>query len=53
MLLYAKLPAGFKVDTPFGTYNPDWALVLQKAGEEGRLFFVSETKGTSDESKQT
>ena len=51
VLLYAKLPAGFKVDTPFGTYNPDWALVLQKAGEEEKLFFVSETKGTSDESE--
>jgi len=26
--IYAKLPNGFKIRTPFGNYNPDWALVF-------------------------
>ena len=43
--VYAKLPAWFKVPTPLGTYNPDWALLVQL--EEGeRLYFVVETKGS-------
>jgi type III restriction enzyme len=43
--LYAKLPSWFKVPTPLGTYNPDWAVLVQQ--EEGeRLYFVVETKGT-------
>ncbi|MBL0280338.1 MAG: DEAD/DEAH box helicase family protein, partial [Bacteroidetes bacterium] len=25
--LFVKLPSFFKVDTPIGTYNPDWAIV--------------------------
>lgn len=47
--LYAKLPAKFKVDTPFGTYNPDWMLVVKpEDDEEYKLYFVAETKGTND-----
>ena len=42
--VYAKLPGWFKVPTPLGTYNPDWAVVLDVDGEE-RLYFVVETKG--------
>jgi type III restriction enzyme len=42
--LYAKLPSRFKVPTPLGPYNPDWAIVVEKDGEE-RLYFVVETKG--------
>ncbi len=43
--VYAKLPGWFKVPTPLGTYNPDWAvLVEQDAGE--RLYFVVETKSS-------
>ena len=49
--LYAKLPSSFKVDTPFGAYNPDWMIVLQCEGEEQRLYFVTETKGSIDESQ--
>lgn len=41
--LYAKLPGWFKVPTPLGTYNPDWAVLIQQDGEE-RLYFVVETK---------
>lgn len=42
--VYAKLPDWFKIDTPLGTYNPDWA-VLWKDKDEEKLFFVVETKG--------
>ena len=43
--VYAKLPAWFKVPTPLGTYNPDWAVLVEVDGEE-RLYFVVETKGS-------
>ena len=44
--VYAKLPAWFKVPTPLGTYNPDWAVVVEDEGEE-KLYFVIETKGST------
>lgn len=43
--VFAKLPDWFKIPTPLGTYNPDWAIVVEKEGQE-RLYFVVETKGT-------
>ncbi len=43
--VYAKLPAWFKVPTPLGTYNPDWAVLVEVSGEE-RIYFVVETKGS-------
>jgi type III restriction enzyme len=43
--IYAKLPGWFKVPTPLGTYNPDWAVLVDKDGAE-RLFFVVETKSS-------
>ena len=43
--VYAKLPSWFKLPTPLGTYNPDWAVLIQQDGQE-RLYFVVETKGT-------
>lgn len=49
VILYAKLPSSFKVDTPFGGYNPDWMVVIQREGEEHRLYFIAETKGSTDE----
>ncbi len=42
--VYAKLPGWFKVSTPLGTYNPDWAVLVTLDGQE-RLYFVVETKG--------
>ena len=41
--VYAKLPGWFTVPTPLGTYNPDWAVLVEKDGDE-RLYFVVETK---------
>ncbi|MDR4470182.1 MAG: DEAD/DEAH box helicase family protein [Nitrospira sp.] len=43
--VYAKLPGWFKVPTPLGTYNPDWAVLVEKDGAE-RLYFVVETKSS-------
>ncbi|MBS7298760.1 MAG: DEAD/DEAH box helicase family protein [Eubacteriales bacterium] len=43
--MFFKIPDRFKIDTPIGTYNPDWAVLWEKNGEQ-KLFFVIETKGT-------
>ena len=43
--LFVKLPAWFKIDTPIGPYNPDWAFVTER---EQKLYFVRETKSTLD-----
>lgn len=43
--LFVKLPRWFKIDTPIGPYNPDWAFVTER---EERLYFVRETKSTLD-----
>ena len=47
VILYAKLPSRFKIDTPIGNYNPDWAVVLN-TDEGEKLYFVAETKGTEN-----
>lgn len=43
---YFKLPNWFKIKTPIGNYNPDWAVVLN--GEK-KIYFVAETKGFGQE----
>ena len=43
--VYAKLPAWFKVPTPLGPYNPDWAVLVDKPEGE-RLYLVVETKSS-------
>lgn len=43
---YFKLPFWFKINTPIGTYNPDWAIVYK--GEK-KIYFVTETKGHAQE----
>ena len=43
--VFAKLPDWFKIPTPLGNYNPDWAILVEKDGQN-RLYFVVETKGT-------
>ena len=45
--IFAKLPYWFTVPTPIGTYNPDWAVLVEKNGTE-KLYFVVETKSTTD-----
>ena len=43
--LFVKLPNWFKIDTPIGPYNPDWAFVTER---DEKLYFVRETKSTQD-----
>ena len=43
--VYAKLPGWFRVPTPLGSYNPDWA-VLVTTPEGDKLYFVVETKSS-------
>ncbi len=43
--VYAKLPWWFQVPTPLGSYNPDWAVLIEQDNGE-RLYFVVETKGS-------
>ena len=45
--VYVKLPNWFKIETPIGSYNPDWAVVISQ-NDEDRLYFVVETKGNSN-----
>jgi len=46
--LFTKLPARFVVDTPLGTYNPDWAIVMQDDNGKEKLYLVRETKFVED-----
>ena len=43
--VYAKLPGWFTVPTPLGSYNPDWAVLID-SDEGERLYLVVETKGS-------
>jgi type III restriction enzyme len=40
---FFKLPKAFKIPTPVGSYNPDWALVFEN---DRKIYFVVETKST-------
>ena len=42
--VYAKLPVKFKIPTPVGDYNPDWAIVFDREDIK-HIYFVAETKG--------
>ncbi len=46
---FFKLPKQFKIDTPLGTYNPDWAVVFEK---EKQIYFVVETKSSLVEAER-
>jgi len=46
--LFMKLPAKFKVPTPVGDYNPDWAILKQEDGQE-KIYMIRETKSTSQD----
>lgn len=49
--LIIKLPDWFKVETPIGPYNPDWAIVKQSDGGDAKLYLVRETKSTREQQK--
>lgn len=44
--MFFKLPDRFKIDTPIGSYNPDWAVYVEIDGMK-KLYFVLETKGST------
>ncbi len=44
---FTKLPKSFKIKTPLGTYNPDFAVIKH---DESEGAFVIETKGSEKES---
>jgi type III restriction enzyme len=46
--LFFKLPDWFKVETPLGTYNPDWAIVREEPDGQNKVYLVRETKGTTN-----
>ena len=45
--LFMKLPGKFKIDTPVGPYNPDWAIIKHEDGAD-RIYMIRETKSTDD-----
>jgi len=47
---YMKLPYWFKIQTPIGSYNPDWAIVFEK---DKRVYFVAETKSKGQELRES
>ena len=49
VVVYAKLPDRFQIPTPFGGYNPDWAIAFNKDTIR-QIYFVAETKGSMLES---
>jgi type III restriction enzyme len=51
VMLFMKLPDKFKIDTPVGNYNPDWAIIKQVDGKN-HIYMIRETKSTLDDSKR-
>lgn len=45
--VYAKLPKGFAISTPVGSYSPDWAIAFYE-GTVKHIYFIAETKGTME-----
>ncbi|MDZ7925077.1 MAG: hypothetical protein U5M23_13735 [Marinagarivorans sp.] len=46
---FCKLPRWFKIPTPVGDYNPDWALVLEN---DSKIYLIRENKSTHDSDKR-
>jgi type III restriction enzyme len=46
--LFLKLPSWFKIDTPVGGYNPDWAIVRRNMMNKRNVYLVRETKGSAN-----
>ena len=46
---FFKLPSRFKIPTPLGNYNPDWAVVFEG---DARVYFVAETKSSTVEQER-
>lgn len=47
--LFTKLSkGGFVIDTPYGNYTPDWAIIYEEDGKNN-LYFIAETKFDKEE----
>jgi type III restriction enzyme len=44
--MYIKMPSSYSVNTPIGTYNPDWAIITEQNGIK-HCYFIAETKPSS------
>jgi len=49
ILLYTKLKKGsFVIDTPYGNYTPDWAIIHKIDCHSAKLYFIVESKFDKD-----
>lgn len=57
ILMFTKLKkGGFVIDTPYGNYSPDWAIICRKDGVEKpelSIYFIVETKINKDHNALT
>lgn len=45
VVLFTKIKkGGFVIDTPYGNYSPDWAIVYKEEEGDTKLYFITETK---------
>lgn len=49
--LFIKLPDKFRIPTPVGDYNPDWAIIKNEGGQD-RLYLIRETKSSQNPDKR-
>ena len=54
VLLFTKLKkGGFVIDTPYGNYSPDWAIIYKNCSENNEnnvgIYFIVETKAGKEE----
>lgn len=55
VILFTKLKkGGFVIDTPYGNYSPDWAVIVkEEATQDHRMYFIIESKFGKDVSNLT
>lgn len=51
VVFFMKLPDKFKIETPVGPYNPDWAIIKKDENGHDKIYMIRETKSTTDEVK--
>lgn len=55
VILFTKLKkGGFVIDTPYGNYSPDWAVIVkEEATQDHRMYFIIESKFGKEDSNLT
>ena len=58
VLMFTKLKkGGFVIDTPYGNYSPDWAIIYKNSSENNEnnvgIYFIVETKADKEEKDLT